>query len=115
MPVTEAIAGTKASLSTTEWSLVNNSSTIAARTTPGVFQVFIDFNALAVGDVFRFRAYEKCLSTGTQRVVYETPIVGPLSAPVFVSPSLMLLNGYDFSIVKISGTDRTIDWSIRTV
>jgi len=34
---------------------------------------------------------------------------------VFVTPSLLLIHGWDMTLLKVAGTDRAIDWSIRAV
>jgi len=112
--ISEAFSGSE-TVSTTEWSLTTDTAGPDADTTDGIYQVFIDFNALAVGDQFQVRVYEKVLSSSTQRIVDEWTINGPLSAPVWVSPTLILLHGWDITIDKIAGTDRAIDWSIRKV
>jgi hypothetical protein len=116
MAISEAISGSE-TVTTTEWSLATDTSydTADAQTADGIYQVFIDFNALAVGDQYQVRVYEKVLSSSTQRIVEEWTIMGPLSSPVWVSPSLILLHGWDITIDKIAGTDRAIDWSIRKV
>lgn len=116
MAIAEAISGSE-TVTTTEWSLATDTSydTADAQTTDGVYQVFIDFNALAVGDQYQIRVYEKVLSSSTQRIVDEWTVNGPLSSPVWVSPTLILLHGWDITIDKIAGTDRAIDWSIRRV
>ena len=114
MAISEAFSGSE-TVSTTEWSLTTDTAGPDADTTDGIYQVFIDFNALAVGDQFQVRVYEKVLSSSTQRIVDEWTINGPLSAPVWVSPTLILLHGWDITIDKIAGTDRAIDWSIRKV
>lgn len=83
-------------------------------TSDGVFQAFIDLNALADGDIYEFRIYEKVLSSSTQRcVLVETLANSQSFAPVFVSPSLILINGWDMTLLKVAGTDRSLDWSIR--
>jgi hypothetical protein len=116
MAITEAHTGTE-TVGTTEWSLTTDTSydTGDARTTDGVFQVFIDFNALLVGDQYQIRLYEKVLSSSTQRIAEEWTVVGPLSSPIWVSPAFILLHGWDITLDKIAGTDRAIDWSIRSV
>lgn len=114
MPITEAFTGTE-TVSTTEWSLTTDTAGPDTQTDDGVYQVWIDFNALAVGDVYQIRVYEKVLSSSTQRVVAEWHIQGPLAEPNWVSPTLIMLHGWDVTLDKISGTDRSIDWSIRKV
>ena len=116
MAISEAISGSE-TVSTTEWSLATDTSydTGDAQTADGIYQVFIDFNALVAGDQYQVRVYEKVLSSSTQRIVDEWTINGPLSAPVWVSPTLILLHGWDITIDKIAGADAAIDWSIRKV
>ena len=112
MAITQYVSGTE-TVSTTEWSMTTDTAGPDVDTTDGVFQPFIDLNALAAGDVFEFRVYEKVLTAGTQRLVYSAAFAGPQGNPVWAGPSLMLLFGWDMTLIKISGTDRSIDWSIR--
>lgn len=114
MAISEAFTGTE-TVSTTEWSLTTDTGGPDAETSDGVFQVFLDLNALAAGDLFEFKAYEKVLSGSTQRLVYSARFAGAQGAPNWASPSLILINGWDMTLKKISGTDRSIDWSIRKV
>lgn len=114
MAITEAYAGTQ-SVTTTEWSLTGDDDSLAALTTAGVYQAFIDVNALVGADLFRIRIYEKVQAGDTQRVVYEAFIGGPQATPIWVSPALILMNGWDISLLRIAGSDRTITWSIRKI
>ena len=112
MAVTEAYAGTH-TVSTTEWSMVNNSSSIATNTTAGAYQVFVDVNALTSGDQFRVRVYEKVNSGTTQRAVFEEFVANIQGDPIWVSPTLMLLQGWDATLLKIAGSDESLIWSVR--
>lgn len=114
MAITEAFTGTE-TVSTTEWSMTTDTAGPDVETSDGVFQAFVDLNALAKGDVFQLKVYEKVLSSSTQRVVFSVRFANAQSEPVWVSPSLILINGWDMTLLKISGTDRAIDWSIRRV
>lgn len=114
MAISELYTGS-ASMSTTEWSLTTNTSGPDADTTQAVIQVFLDLNALAAGDQFAIKVYEKARSGDTQRLVYTAYPTGAQAEPIWVSPSLILMNGWDVTITKVSGTDRTINWSIRKV
>lgn len=108
-----------ATISTTEYSLVNNSTVLASNTTPGIYQVFVDFSNLATNDDYTLRVKEKTTTTGspgsTQRIVYSASITGAQFAPVWAAPSLFLANGWDVTLQKIAGTDRALSWSIRQV
>lgn len=114
MAISEIYSGTE-TVSVTEWSMTTDTAGPDADTTDGVYQVFVDLNALAAGDLFEFKLYEKVLSSSTQRLVYSATFSGAQAAPVWVSPSFILLHGWDATLKKLSGTDRAIDWSIRKV
>ena len=115
MALAEAFAGTEA-VSTTEWSLPRDASYSSAstQTTDGVYQVFLDLNDMVQGDELQIRIYEKVQSSDTQRVVYEAYLIGPQTEPIWVSPSLILMHGWDVTCDAIVGTI-TVTWSIRSV
>ncbi len=114
MAISEAFSGTE-TVSTTEWSLSTDTAGPDLQTDDGVYQVYLDLNALANGDQFELRMYEKVLSTSTQRRVWRASFRDAQTDPDFVSPTFILLHGWDFTLIKIAGTDRAIDWSIRKV
>lgn len=114
MAITDAFTGTE-TVSTTEWSLTTDTAGPDVETSDGVFQCFVDLNALAAGDVFEWKLYEKVLTGGTQRMVASAAFAGAQGSPVWVSPTFILMHGWDMTLKKISGTDRSIDWSIRKV
>jgi hypothetical protein len=112
MAISEAFSNS-ATISTTERFLASNSTSATYQTTDGVYQLWLDLSALAVGDIFQVKVYEKVASAGTARVVMIDNVTGPLDSPHYVSPTLILLHGWEYSLVKIAGTDRAIPWSIR--
>lgn len=114
MAISEAFSGSE-TVGTTEHSLTTDTAGPDVETSDGVFQCFLDLSALAAGDVFVFKVYEKVLSSSTQRLAYSVTFSGAQGAPVWISPSLILLHGWDMTLDKVAGTDRNIDWSIRKV
>jgi hypothetical protein len=115
MALTEAFSGTE-TVTTTEHSLTTDTAGPDAQTDDGVYQVFLDLSALGDGDTFRFAAYEKVLAASTQRRFFSQEISNAQGLEDnWVSPSFLLLHGWDFTLVKVTGTDRSIDWSIRKV
>lgn len=113
MPITNMDGS--ATVGATEFSFPNNSTTLTAQTDDAVMQALVDVNALAAGDQYQLRIYESVGSSGTQRVVYESVLTGAQSPPVFVFPSLVVTDGWDVTAKKLSGTDRTIKWSVRKI
>lgn len=116
MAIAEAYAGSFTS-STTELSLISGTSTLQNGTTDGIFQVFLDLSALADGDSFDFRIYEKVQAGSTKRVVMCSTFANAQGADSanWVSPALALINGYDFTLKRTAGSDRTIEYSVRSV
>lgn len=113
MAIAELITGTEA-IATTEWSLATDTSydTADAQTTDGVFQVWLDLSDMIAGDQLQIRVYEKVRAGDTQRICYQAILTGAQSEPIWVSPSLILLHGWDVSLDALAGTI-TVLWSIR--
>lgn len=104
-----------ASISTTEYSLPNDGTTLTPITVDGVYQLFLDLSALTATEQYRLRFYERVQAAGTTRVFHEVTFSGAQGEPVYVSPSFLLLHGWDITLQKLQGTDRSIPWSIRQV
>jgi hypothetical protein len=115
MAITESHAGS-ATITTTEYSCPNagNYNSANGITADGVYQVFMDTSNITTADQFAIRIYEKCRSIDSQRAIYEAIITG-LVAGTWVSPSLILLHGWDVTLQRLAGTNRAIHWSIRRV
>jgi hypothetical protein len=104
-----------ATVSTTEYFLASDGTVATYQSDDGVYQLFLDLSTLAAGDIFQVRCYERISSGGTSRVVWIDNVAGPLDSPMYATPTLILLHGWEFSLTKIAGTDRSIAWSIRRV
>ena len=121
MAIAEFTSGTKL-VDTNEWSIADTSTANGetyASATPltddGVFQLFLDLNDMVSGDELQIRVYEKCRSGDTQRIIFQSNLIGAQSPPTWVSPSLILLHGWDMTLDCIAGTSITCLWSIRRV
>jgi hypothetical protein len=84
-------------------------------TTDGVFQFFVDCANMARGDTIVIQVLEKALSAGTQRIVYQAVLANQQDEPIWVSPSLILMHGWQVQMKQTTGTARSFDWSIRKV
>jgi hypothetical protein len=114
MAVTEFDSISAVSISTTEISILTGTSTLTDSTSPGAYQLIVDGIAasMAKGDIFEVRVLEKTLSGSTRREVFSGRMNGVQNS-LFVTPTLMLLNGWNMTLKKIAGTDRSFDASIR--
>jgi hypothetical protein len=115
MAITEAWSGTEA-VSSTEHSCTTDTSYTNAdlQTDDGVFQGFFDVSGMVAGQQLQIRVYEKCRSGDTERVAYEAILTGAQPTPMFVTPSLVLMHGYDWTL-KALASSFTVNWSLRKV
>lgn len=111
MAISEHASGSQTATISTEHVL--NSTT--PETTDGIFQVFVDTANMVAGDVLELRVKEKCRTGDTIRQVFLSTLAGVQSDPLWVSPSLILLHGWDVTLKQTAGTGRAYPWSIRKV
>lgn len=119
MAITEAYELDGVTIGATEWSIdANESFTInstSLNTNAGVYQLWIDASNVAKGDIFKVRCYEKVEATGGAQKLFAAWTIAGVQAEIFVTPTFILMNGWTFTIQKISGTDRAFDASIRKI
>jgi hypothetical protein len=108
-----SITSDSATIGTTEYSLPNDSTSLTAQTDDCILQVWIDFANMTAAEEYEVKVYEK-INAGTARIVYKTNVIGAQSHPL-VTPSLIVGEGWDVTVDKIAGTDRSIAWSIRKI
>lgn len=109
---TEAFTGTE-TVTTTEWSLTTDTAGPDTETSDGIFELWLNVDAMALGDRFEVKLYEKVTSAGTQRKVDTWVITNDATSHRRIYLG-MLMHGWDVTIIKLAGTDRAIDWSLRT-
>lgn len=100
-------------ISNTEFSLVNGSTSLAADATPGVYQLFIDgLTNLVKGDEFLVKIKEKTCSGGTQIIYQQFRLKGTQSQGQ-ASLAWMFAIGWDMTIIRASASDRALNFTIR--
>lgn len=113
MPISAAYENS-ATIGTSPFSLPNNSTTLTPITVDGIYQVFLDLAAMTTTEEYEIAVLERITAAGAQREVFKMVVTGT-NAPALVTPSLILMHGWDVQVRKLSGTDRAIGWSIRQV
>lgn len=103
-----------ATIGVTEYFLASDSTSATFQTNDCILQVVLDVNVLAAGDEFLVQFYEK-VNGGTARVYYDARLNGVQPRPHWISPAFIVGEGWEVSVKKISGTDRSIGWSLRKV
>lgn len=114
MAITAVYESSQALTDTTEWSCTTDTAGPDVDTSDGVFQVFLDVSDMTLGDVLQIRVYEKVQAGSTQRIALEAILRDTQSTPVWVGPSLILMNGWDITVTALTGTI-TVEWSVRKV
>lgn len=116
MPLVAPYELDNVSVGASELSLVSGTTTLQAVTDDGLYHAWLDpiAAALANGDEFALRVYEKVLAGSTKRLVYKDILRNPQSS-LRVYPDLMLLHGWDFTLQKLNGSDRSWDAEVRGV
>lgn len=114
MAIQELYVDTGTTIGTTEWSLTNDAAYSGATpiTTEAMVQALILFSSMVAGDQFEVKLYEKVYSAASQSVLYSAVVSGPQARPL-VTPAIILKHGWDFTVTKLAGTDRSVAWSIR--
>ena len=101
-----------ATIGSTEYSLPGDTATPTPQTSDVYLQPWLSLANLATGDRFRIRVYEK-MNSGTSRVILDRS-VDHTYARLWTCPILLVGGGWDVTLAKVSGTDRSIAWSLRT-
>lgn len=114
MAYSEAFSGT-ATIGSTEFSLTNGSTSLTAQTTDAQVDVLINCSNMAAGDQYEVAVYEKVISTDSQILAFPVvTLTGPQpSAFVLLTPTVM--HGWEVTMKKIAGTDRSFKYSVRTI
>lgn len=98
-----------------ELSICSGTTSLATVTDDGVYQLMVDGYAMAKGDEYRVKIYEKVEATGgSKKVLFQQSLMG-VQAEIFVTPTFILMHGWDMTLQKLAGTDRAFDASIRKV
>lgn len=115
--MTIALTDYAPTVSTTELSIPRAATYDVAQpqTSVGHVEIMLDLALLAAGDSFRLRLYEKATAAGTQRKVGEWVYSGVQDGPGVKIPLGLLGRGWDVTLQKIAGTDRSIPCSLRNV
>lgn len=102
-------------ISTAEISIVSGTTSLQTITTAVFAQLWVDAATMVKGDEFRIRIYEKVEPTGgTKTVVFEA-FLSDVQSTVWVSPGLLLLGGWDMTLLRTGGSDRAFDATIRRI
>jgi len=110
-------SGNAVTITNVETSLAvdGGSTTLQTLTNKGVYCLFLDgVSAMAKGDEFTVKIYEKASTGATKRVFLKATISDTQSEPYLI-PHVMLGIGWDMTLQRTGGSNRAFSWSIRQV
>lgn len=102
------------SVSTTELSLTGGTSSLQVRTEAGMIEVWAYVQSLAAGDVFQVAAYEKIAGAGGTQRKRILGVISDFQNGWWRSERFEVGIGWEVSIQKLAGTDRTVEASVRS-
>lgn len=114
MAITKAYEGS-ATVTTTEFSLVNGSTTTASGTTAGIYQAFLGLGALDDATVLAFKIRNVLSENALATVHYETIAHAQGNAPNYAAPALVLGPGFDLSLTLSTGSATLVQYEIWQV
>lgn len=83
-----------------------------AITTPGVYLLAVDTNAMVNGDTLELRAKTKVKAGSTSRLAYFATYVHVQSDPNKYSIPIPITDDLVFTLKQTAGTGRAFDWNI---
>jgi hypothetical protein len=100
-----------ATIGSTEFSLATNSTTLTPQTDDVYLSVRVSVPAAVAGDVFVVRVYEK-INAGSSTPL-DTWTIGGTELVALQLPLLMVGGGWDVTVQKTAGTDRSVRWTLE--
>jgi hypothetical protein len=83
-----------------------------SQSTAGVYQLFIDTNNMAAGDVLIIRSRVKVVSGGTARL-FEEKVLGGVTGPkAFCTEPIEVAWYVEYELEQTEGTGRIFPWSV---
>lgn len=105
MSVTSAASGSQTAVITTE-------HTLATITTPGVFVLVVDTNAMVGGDELELRVYTKAKTGSTSRLAYTATYIHTQGEFVKYSMPVPADVEWKATLKQVAGTGRVFDWNV---
>lgn len=102
-----------ATIGTSEYFLASASTVATYQTADVILQVYLDFGALTAAEEYDVRIYEKVDGTNAETFYYAK--VQGVQSFMWVSPAFVLGVGWEVSVKKIAGTDRSILWTLAKI
>lgn len=107
-----------ASASGTQTSVIGTEHQLADTAVDGVYQLVVDTNVMAAGDILELRVYQMVLTGGTSRVAFFGAFYGAQAADDLIKVSVPVGNDLTdstslrFSLKQTAGTVHAYPWKV---
>lgn len=102
-----------ATVTSTEFSLINGSTTSADLTSTGIWQVYVDWTNLDDSTFYQIKMKDRFTTAGPQVTIFNE-VVGHAqgSAPGEAIPALAMGSGMDVSLTMVTGSATVIAYQL---
>lgn len=105
-----------ATATTSEFSMVNGSTSLASATGTGIYELTMDWSNLDDATVIEVKIKEQGLVTAGQAVLHYTTLANAQATePLQKFPSVTLGEGIDFTMKLVTGSATLVGYSIRKI
>lgn len=92
--------------------VLDTPTVLDSETTPGVYQLFVDTNAMLAGDVLIIRSRVKVVAGGTARLFEERVLGGVTGPKAWCTDPIMVGDYVEYELEQTEGTGRSFPWSV---
>ncbi len=85
---------------------------LSIQTTPGVYQMVLDTNAMVAGDILVIRSKIKVVSGGTARLFEQEVVAGVTAAKAYSTEPVAIAWEIEYEIEQTDGVGAVIPWSV---
>ena len=96
----------------TQTAVISTEHTLNTVSTAGTFVLYVDTNAMILGDELELRVKTKVTSGGTTREFLIATYAHPQGQPIKASIPVASINEAVFTLKQTAGTGRAFDWEI---
>lgn len=101
-----------ATIGTSEYFLVSDSTTAVYQTAATKLAGWIDFSAMTATEQYQIGIYEK-VNASAVKLAYPLFVLTGVQTSLFEIPEAWVKEGWEIGVKKLAGTDRAIGWALN--
>jgi hypothetical protein len=92
--------------------VLDTPTSLDIETTPGVYQLVLDTNALIAGDILVIRSKIKVVSGGTARLFEEEVVAGVTASKAYSTEPVAVAWEIEYELEQTDGVGAVVPWSV---